>query len=143
VLGQGNLNDEIGVGGAPSAPCAIFFIPIPNDELVKESTKHLQRGSPILKAVVDLAAVEKPVVAPEQAPVHTVGHLHPPKPQRCSDWAFPPMVQTNGCDLGSALKDCRPLLPYMAGHLANNLFRQASSGRIFFVGQVVLLCQVV
>jgi hypothetical protein len=54
-------------------------------ELLEKCADRQQRGVTILKAAIDLTAVQKSVLAPKQAPMHTVAHPHPPKPLRCSD----------------------------------------------------------
>jgi hypothetical protein len=47
-------------------------------KLLKKGSNGQQRGLAIRKAAVEFAAVQKPVSAPEQTPMHAVAHPYPP-----------------------------------------------------------------
>src|SRR4051812_2218413 len=91
-LTQHDLDLQVRIGGALDPPTPVRRIAVPNRKLDEKRTEGFQRRPPIPEAVVDLAAVQKPVLAPDETPFQAVAHSVSPemrnRPHYClCDWA--------------------------------------------------------
>ena len=75
---QDNLHFEISIGRAPAPPVTFGFVAAPQSERGEKTVERLQRCRPVGEITVDLALVQKPALAPDQAPLHAIGHGSPP-----------------------------------------------------------------
>ena len=71
---QDNLHFEISIGRSPPPPVAFGFVAAPQSERGEKTVERLQRCRPVGEITVDLALVQKPVRAPDQTLLQTVGH---------------------------------------------------------------------
>src|SRR5215207_2684145 len=74
LLIKGDENLQVSISRPLRPPTAIPSGAAPNRELTEKTAERLQGGLPVPKAAVDLALVEKPVLAPEQAPFQAAAH---------------------------------------------------------------------
>src|SRR4051812_7059548 len=91
-LTQRHLHLQVSVAGALRPPTPVRRAAAPNRKPEEKSAQYLERGLPIREAVVDLTAVQKPVLAPNQTPLQAVAHRSLPRsgfrPRHClCDWA--------------------------------------------------------